>query len=444
MSVQKVELPVAFQDLFRPARYKILYGGRGGGKSHAAARALVLRARQEKTRVLCTREIQRSIRESVHKLLADEIERLGFSSFFRVTDRSIHGENGSEFIFEGLLRNIDSIKSLEGVNVCWVEEGAYVSESSWKTLIPTIREPGSEIWVTFNPRLKTDACYQRFVVHPPPEAIVRKVSWRDNPWFPDELRQEMEHLKETDFDEYMHVWEGELREFADGAVYGAELKRARREGRICKIPIETTIPVNTFWDLGRNDSTAIWFHQRVGAENRFIDCYEHSFVGLDHYILQLDDWRRKHGVVYGEHFLPHDVEVTELTTNKSRLEVLEKGGVKPIVVVPRVRHINEGIEMTRRSMGGCWFDEERCEAGIEALSNYSYSFDETHSVYRLQPQHDWSSHLSDAFRQFGQGYNKSAGWAGALRSEREIPPWTSDRRREKIKSRFKQTADWRI
>ena len=95
-------------------------------------------------------------------------------------------------------------------------------------------------------------------------------------------------------------------------------------------------------------------------------------------------------------------------------------------------------------MGSCWFDEERCEDLIEALSNYSYSFDETHNVYRLAPQHDWSSHYADAFRQFGQGYNKSAGWAGALRSEREIPPWTSDRRREKIKSRFKQTADWRI
>lgn len=375
-------------------------------------------------RILCAREIQKSIKESVYSLLESRIKAHGMEAFYEVLGNEIRGVNGTRFFFEGLWRNIDSIKSIDGVDICWVEEANTVSEDSWKKLIPTIRKPGSEIWASFNPELKTDAAYQRFVIHNPPEAIVRKVSWRDNPWFTEELRMEMEHLRATDEEEYLHVWEGELKQFADGAIYGKQLKQARSEGRILHIPIEPSVEVNTFWDLGRNDTTAIWFHQRVGMENRFIDYYESRLVDLDHYIRAL----KAKDYLYGVHYLPHDVEVTELSTNKSRREILEGGGVKPITVVPRIHHINEGIEMTRQAFAACWFDQDRCEPGLDALANYQYVFDEKYDTHRQTPLHNWASNGADAFRQFGQGYKgPNSGWNSykkeSTSSRRTKSPW---------------------
>lgn len=434
-----LQIPEAFGELFEPHRYKVYYGGRGGAKSWNFARVLVLEGYQKQIRVLCAREVQNSIRQSVHKLLSEQIDLLGLSDFYDVTERTIRGRNGTEFIFEGLSRNVDKIKSMEGIDRCWVEEAQTVSEESWKLLVPTIRKPGSEIWISFNPRLKTDSTYQRFVVHTPPEALVRKVGWRDNPWFPAELTAEMEHLKSIDFDEYMHVWEGELKEFADGAIFGKELKSCRREGRILHIPIERGIPVNTFWDLGRNDTTAIWFHQRVGLENRFIHCYEHNFVGLDHYVKYLHDWAQERDLFYGEHYLPHDAEVTELIANKSRKEMLEQGGIKPIHIVPRINVISEGIEQTRRQFHSCYFDEEECEGGLDALANYQYAYDENNATFRQAPLHNWASNYADAFRQFGQGYAPSSGWSALKQG-----PMESKAGRRKQKNRFQTDTAWRI
>lgn len=396
----RIQIPEAFEPLFQPNRYKVYYGGRGGAKSWGFARALLLMAAQKPLRVLCAREMQNSIEESVHKLLAEQIEDLGLQGVYDIQKTHIRGVNGSEFLFQGLWRNVNTIKSMEGIDICWVEEADKVSEHSWKVLIPTIRKAGSEIWVSFNPNLKTDATYQRFIVNPPPGALVRKVSWRDNPWFPQELRDEMEHLKSVDYDEYRHIWEGELKHFADGAVYGKQLRDAYEQGRITEIPIESSIPVNTFWDLGRNDTTAIWFHQRVGLENRFIDYYECRLVDLEHYVKVLRD----KDYLYGTHYLPHDVEVTELTAKASRREILERAGVKPLRVVPRISSVNEGIEMTRQVFPTCYFDRARCEQGISALSNYKWVWDDKYVTYRPIPLHDWASNGSDAFRQFGQGY----------------------------------------
>jgi phage terminase large subunit len=248
--------------------------------------------------------------------------------------------------------------------------------------------------------LKTDPAYRRFVLNPPEGAVVKKVSWRDNPWLTDVLISEMEHLKTSDYDEYQHVWEGELKNFADGAIYANQLKLAKDEGRITKVPIES-VPVHTFWDLGRNDSTAIWFMQRIGLQNRFIDYYEHRLVDLDHYAKVLKD----KGYLYGEHYLPHDVEVIVLgANNRSRKVMLEDMGVQPIEVVPRIANLNEGIEATRQSFSSCWFDEDRCEQGLSALANYQYVFDEKFDTFRQVPLHNWASNGADAFRQFAQGF----------------------------------------
>ncbi|TNF08550.1 MAG: PBSX family phage terminase large subunit [Gammaproteobacteria bacterium] len=400
-----LQVPIAFEGLYRPNRYKIRWGGRGGAKSWQFADALLIQGDIRPLKILCCREIQKSIKESVHSLLERRIKEHGLTGY-TVANTEIKHVNGTHFIFEGLWQNIDSIKSIDSVDICWIEEANTVSEESWKKLIPSIRKEGSEIWASFNPELKSDPVYQRFVINPPDSADVLKVSWRDNPWFTGVMKDEMEHLKETDYDEYLHVWEGELKQFADGAIYGKQLQLAQKEKRILSIPVDPIAEVHTFWDLGRNDQTAIWFMQRIGAESRFIDYYESRLVGLDHYIQKLKEL----GYNYGKHYLPHDVEVKELSSNRSRREMLEESGLKPIEVVPRIHNVNEGIEQTRRAFSGCYFhkgsDERglRMEMGMDALANYQYVFDEKHDTFRQSPLHNWASNAADAFRQFGQGY----------------------------------------
>lgn len=400
MAQAKIVLPKAFNGLDKPYRYKVFWGGRGGAKSRTFAEVLLAMAYHHPMRILCAREIQKSIKESVHNLLADVIKARGYKKY-QVLDTEIRHPNGSQFIFSGLWRNVQNIKSIEAVDVCWVEEANVCSEDTWRTLIPSIRKAGSEIWVSFNPVLKTDAAYQRFVLDTPTNALVRKVSWKDNEYLSAEFLQDMEDLKAKDYDEYLHVYEGELKQFADGAIFGKQLRTARDEGRMTSIPIESGIPVATFWDLGRNDATAIWFMQRVGHENRFIDYYEHSLVDLDHYARVLQE----KGYVYEAHYLPHDVNVVTLGSgDRSRKNILESLGVRPIEVVPRIPQKMEAIELTRNKFSTCWFDEKRCERGLDALSNYQFAWDDKGETFRQAPLHNWASNGADAFQQFGQAY----------------------------------------
>jgi len=203
------QIPTAFKDLFTPSRYKVYYGGRGGGKSWAIGQVLLMKAMTEPVRILCTREFQQSIQESVHKLLSDQIDAMGYQEHFEVQRSIIYGKNGSQFIFEGLKNNVTKIKSMEGIDIVWAEEAESISENSWDVLIPTIRKPDSEIWVSFNPNDEMDNTYQRFVINPPENAVVKKVGWQDNPWFPDELRAEMVECKEKQPKKWLHIWEGE-------------------------------------------------------------------------------------------------------------------------------------------------------------------------------------------------------------------------------------------
>lgn len=218
--IHRIELPPWAYVLFeRSARYKVLYGGRGSGKSWAVARVLLIMATQRKLRILCAREFQKSIDESVHRLLQEQITLLGLPGWV-VRDYSIFNlVTGSQFIFAGLRQNVSSIQSLEAIDICWVEEAQTVSERSWRKLTPTIRKSGSEVWMTFNPELETDPTYKRFVLNPPKGSIVCKVLWRDNPWFPDVLRDEMEHCKSVDPEEYQHVWEGECWKKSNAQIF---------------------------------------------------------------------------------------------------------------------------------------------------------------------------------------------------------------------------------
>ncbi len=204
----------------------------------------------------------------------------------------------------------------------------------------------------------------------------------------------------------------------EGAYYAAEMARADRDGRICRVPYEPAVPVNTFWDLGRNDDTVIWFHQRVGRENRFIDFYRNSGEGLGHYAQEL----RSRGYAYGDHYLPHDVELRELSTNRTRRAFLEELGVRPIRAVPRIRDLREGIQMVRGVLPSCWFDEAKCAAGIADLRQYRKSWDDRRAVWKDAPQHDAASHGADAFRTFAEGYRETPAQTIPLRAGMDYDP----------------------
>jgi len=214
-----ISIPTVFKCLRQKSRYKVLYGGRGGGKSWAIAMTLLIMGTQKRLRILCTREMQNSIQDSVHKLLRDQINALDMESFYTVTKTQILGKNGTEFIFKGLLHDPAKIKSTEGVDICWVEEAEKISQQSWDFLIPTIRKRGSEIWVSFNPYLETDPTYKKFIKAPPPNCIVKKVNHYDNKHFPKELQEEMEYLREVDYDLYLHIWEGQCKTASDAQIF---------------------------------------------------------------------------------------------------------------------------------------------------------------------------------------------------------------------------------
>ncbi len=208
-----------FAELYEPHRYKVYYGGRGSGKSWAVARALIAMSDFGMTRILCCREVQNSIKDSSYQILKDMAERMGLANRFTFKDAEIvHNGTGSRFIFSGLLRNENSIRSKEGIDICWIEEASSVSQRSWDVLTPTIRKTGSELWLTFNP-LTVDDPTNVFIENPPPNAYVRKVNYWDNPFFPEVLREQMEWDKKNDFEKYLHVWEGYPLTISDAQVF---------------------------------------------------------------------------------------------------------------------------------------------------------------------------------------------------------------------------------
>lgn len=225
-----VELPEWSESLFKPSRFKAIWGGRGGGKSRSVASALVLKALQGPERVLCAREVQKSIKDSSKRLLDDEIRRMGVEAHFDSTESEIRGRNGSLFIFAGLRGNASQIKSLEGVTIAWVDEAQVITQASLDTLIPTIRAPASEIWLTWNPLRAEDPVDALFRnENPPPDAMVLEVQHDDNPWFPKELRDQMEWQRGRDYDKYLHIWRGGYWQNSEARVFknwriGAEVE----------------------------------------------------------------------------------------------------------------------------------------------------------------------------------------------------------------------------
>ena len=419
--IQNAEFPVKLSFLFEPCRYKIAYGGRGGAKSWGIARALLILGAKNQLRILCAREFQTSIKDSVHKLLSDQIEALGLLGFYEITQSAIRGKNGSEFAFVGLKNNVANVKSFEGVDICWVEEAQTVSRLSWNTLIPTIRKEKSEIWISFNPELESDETYQRFVLNPPANSKVVKINWSDNPWFPETLKLEKDALKARDIEAYNTVWEGLCRQTVDGAIFAREMQLADLEERITRVAYDPTKPVHAVFDLGWSDATAIWFVQFIGMETRLIRYIEDSQKTISDYLAKMQTF----GYIYDTLWLPHDAENKTLAANGRSIEQIVKASGYKTKIIPKTP-IVDSINAARTLFRNCWFDRENCYDGLQCLRHYRYEVDPDTKAFSKTPVHDQYSHGADAFRMLGlmvneprqrkpvrtqpQGYGQPLGW----------------------------------
>jgi phage terminase large subunit len=396
---QAIEFPEKLQFLFSPARYKVLHGGRGGAKSWGAARALILACMAGHERILCAREIQKSIQDSVHKLISDQIAAMGLSAAFRITENVIYGPNDSEFLFAGLRQqNVTSIKSFEGVTKCWVEEAQTVSKRSWDILIPTIRKDGSEIWVTFNPELDSDETYVRFVEQAPDDAVVVQINYGDNPWFPSVLEKERLDWLRRDPEGYKTTWLGQCRPAVEGAIYAKEIAQAYEQNRIIPLTYDPLIKVHTIWDLGWNDSMSILLVQRTAGEVRIIDHITDSLRTLDYYVGQLRD-KRHNGASYnwGTDYIPHDGAARDFKTGKSTEELLKAMERNP-KLIPNIG-VEEGIRAARMMFLRTYFNKPATVDLINSLKRYKRR-EQANGVFS-SPLHDDNSHDADAFRYLG-------------------------------------------
>lgn len=385
--------PAKCKPLFSPARYKILHGGRGSAKSWSIARALLILGAQRPLRVLCTREVQRSIRDSVHKLLSDQVQELGLGALYEVQQAVIKGLNGTEFVFAGLSdQTAESIKSYEAVDICWIEEGQAISKRSLDILIPTIRKEGSEIWVSLNPELDTDPAYTRFVENPPPGSVVIEMNWRDNPWFPETLNRERLHAQSTlPMHEYDHIWEGKCLPAVSGAVYADEVAALLKEKRVCPVPYDPALKVHVIWDLGWADAMALGLVQRQHSQVRVIEYLEDSRKTLDWWSAELRNRRYNWGTLW----LPHDGESGDYRSGKSAKEILQSLGWD-VRIVPK-QPVEAGIRQARMLFPRVVIDGVKGARLVECLKRYRRHIPTT-TGEPARPVHDEYSHGADMWR----------------------------------------------
>lgn len=403
-------LPEKLYPLLEPCRYKVLHGGRGSAKSWSVARALIHLATMRPIRVLCARETQKSIQESVHRLLKDQIDALGVGDLFDVQETKIVGKNGSDFAFAGIRQQgVANLKSFEAVDVCWVEEAQVVTKRSWDVLVPTIRKPGSEIWITFNPELEDDETYSRFVSEPPEGAWVCPVNWHDNPWFPDVLDSERRLMLKRDPVGYKTTWDGLCRPAVEGAIYANEMGELVESKRIRNVPYDPMLKVHWIWDLGWSDQTCIIGAQRSGSQIAICDYIEGDHRTLADYAQDIRDRRYNMGTLW----LPHDGESKNLQTGKSPKEVLMGLGFD-VQIVPNLS-VEQGIHAARLLFPRCYFDRERTQPLTNGLKRYRRQMNQATGTFGA-PLHDEASNPADAFRYLGVIADKLTNetWGGSL------------------------------
>lgn len=371
----------------------MLHGGRGSGKSWSIAEALIVQSIQQPLRIGCLREVQKSIRDSVHKLLADTIDRMGVGSLFDVQRDVIYGPNKSEFLFRGLSdQTAESIKSLEGLDIAWIEEAQTISKRSLDILIPTIRKPGSRIIVSMNPELDTDESYVRFIANPPPDSAVVQMNWRDNPWFPQVLEAERLHAKATMTPaDYENIWEGKTKPAVSGAIYAAEVADMLDKQRLCNVPYDPALKVHVIFDLGWNDQMSLILAQKHASELRVIDYIEDSHKTLDWFSAELKAKRLNYGTLW----LPHDGAHKDFKTGKSAQQILQEQGWD-VEIVPQAP-VEQGIRLVRMAFPRIYMDKSKCDRLLQCLRRYRRGIPTT-TGEPGHPVHDEWSHGADAFR----------------------------------------------
>lgn len=400
-----VEFPQKLRCLFQPSRYKFVRGGRGSAKSWSIARALLVKGASKPLRILCTREVQKSIKQSVHQLLRDQIIGLGLESFYEPLEHEIRGKNGTTFLFAGLSDlTADSIKSFEGVDIVWIEEAQTITSRSLKILIPTIRRNDSEIWASFNPELDTDPIYVMGVVERPPNSLSVEINWSDNPWFPEVLEQERLHAKATMPEaEYQHVWEGKCRPAVEGAIYANEIAACEAQGRLTRVPYDPMLKVHTVWDLGFNDSMAIIMVQRAASEIRIVDYLEDERRTIESYLTSQDQdsLAQRSAWNWGNDYLPHDGWARRHQTGRSDADVLTAFNRAPMRVDGG--EVEAGIRRARQLFPRVWFNTQ--SVGVRTLLEHMRRY--RRHINRQTgaagaPVHDAHSHGADAYRYLAQ------------------------------------------
>jgi phage terminase large subunit len=405
--VTEVIIPKAFKGLFEPYRYKAAFGGRGSAKSHSFATALVLMAVQRPMRIVCAREIQNSLRESVKQLIEDKIKACGLAAKFDCQDKVTIGANGSRFIYMGMWRNPEAVKSLEGADVFWGEEASAFSERSLRLIRPTMRKPGSELWFSWNPEFEDDPIdkFFRGSQGAPPDTLLMPVGWQDNPFFKDTpLQAEMELDYRNDPAKAANVWGGDYVTAIEGAYFAKQLIEARAEGRIGIEPADPYQQKRAFWDIGTRDHTAIWIAQFVGRKVVVIDYYEASGQPLEAHL----NWiRERHGkgVLC---VLPHDgANVNHVTANRFSDHVKSAGFDVQVVKNQGKGAAMMRVEALRALFPRIYFHEETTRDGLKALATYHEKRGK--NGQRLGPEHDEASHGADAAGLMAIAYKEPAG-----------------------------------
>lgn len=437
-----VEIPEKLRGVFQGnARYRGAYGGRGSGKTRTFAKMLILRAidfafnKKVNGTIMCSRETMKSLKDSSMSEVKHAIKELGFSHLFHYGEHYIRSSNGIvDFTFDGLRQNVDNIKSKSRILICWIDEAESISENSWQTLIPTIREDLSEIWVTWNPKFENSATDLRFkkvfeslnkslsllrddldgsgLTEREREDINHQImsiegqlrsykfveiNWRDNPWFPKSLDKERLIDLKRDQGLYNHIWEGGYITFNRGSYYADMLARAREEGRVTHVPKDPYYRTYAFWDLGgtgvRSDATSIWVAQFIDKEIRLIDYYESQGQSLGYHV----EWLRSNGYDNSLMVLPHDGNTNDRVYNVSfQSELINAGFSVEVVKNQGTGAAIKRIEASRKWFDRMVFDDGKTSAGIKALEWYHEKRDE-HRNIGLGVMHDWSSHAADAF-----------------------------------------------
>lgn len=384
------------QDICMDYRYYVLHGGRGSGKSVNTAEYLILRALRKKELILCTRELQKSVRDSSLRILKKYIDIMGVSSFFECGETYIKCKNGSEFIFKGLAHNAEEIKSTEGITLVWIEEAENTSQESMQLLVPTIRAENSQIIITFNPKDQNSYIYKKYVLeaHLDPRIKSLQLNYYDNPHFPQVLEDERLACLATESEAiYRHIWLGECLDISDACYYSHSIHFLHKNNMITDVPYLGTHPVQTYWDIGHSDYTSIWFMQKINGNIRVIDFEQNNGEHPAYYAELLNN----KGYYYDTHYLPHDAKHQRFGLTTTIAAQLWDAGLKGRVSYTKKSRGASDRQATRNFIKRCFFDYKNTAIGIDMLRNYRKKYNQDLKKYEDEPYKDWAKHASDAF-----------------------------------------------